>query len=42
MKQNKKIAGVGVLKVVEVPLSCVKCISLNTETKTLGIHFLYN
>ena len=45
-KPNKtkcKIAGIGVLNVVQVALCGMKCVNLNNKTvKIFGVHFLYN
>ena len=42
-KTKCQIAGIGVLKGVQVALCGMKCVNLNNETvKILGVHFSYN
>ena len=42
-KTKCEIAGIGVLKGIQVALCGIKCVNLNNETvKILGVHFSYN
>ena len=42
-KSKHEVAGIGVMKGVEVALCGVECVNLQTNTiKILGIHFSYN